>query len=130
MDQIKLPRKPSHWRHDIHHNYTQHNDIEHYDTQHKGLICDTQHTWHLALLCHYAECCYAECRILFFIMMNVIKLSVIMVSGVAPWRRVELEPTSLRWRGKRSTTVLIVRSINCQLPPGVDSAMLRGTEPH
>ncbi len=26
------------WRH-----YTQHNDIQYNDTQHKGLICDTQH---------------------------------------------------------------------------------------
>ncbi len=36
------------WCHDIRHNGTEHNitqdnDIQHYDTQQKGLICDTQH---------------------------------------------------------------------------------------
>ncbi len=48
------------------------NDIQHNDTQHKGLICDTQHKWHSALMtlsiitlcieCNYAECRYAECH--------------------------------------------------------------------
>jgi len=44
-------------------------DIQHNDTQHSGLICDTQHNGtslkskkcHFAK-CRYAECCYAECR--------------------------------------------------------------------
>ncbi len=45
------------------HNDTQHNNIQANLTQHKGLICGTQHKWHLALttftkimLLNYAEC--------------------------------------------------------------------------
>jgi hypothetical protein len=30
-------------RHDIQHMNNRHNVIQHYDTQHKGLICDIQH---------------------------------------------------------------------------------------
>jgi hypothetical protein len=33
--------------------------------------------------CHYAECCNAECRILFTIVLNVIMLSLVMLSVVA-----------------------------------------------
>jgi hypothetical protein len=45
---------------------TQLNDIHHNDTQHVGLISDTQHNntailLNVALYC-YAECRYAECR--------------------------------------------------------------------
>jgi hypothetical protein len=54
-------------------NHTQHND-----TQHKELISDTQHKRHnLGLLCHYAEC-----HVLFFIMLNVTLLSVDMLKIV------------------------------------------------
>ncbi len=49
-------------------------DTEHNDTQHKGLTCDTYHKWHLAYtalgkttLCHYAEC-----DVLFIIMLSVV----------------------------------------------------------
>ncbi len=42
------------WRHDI-----QYNDIQHNDIQHKGLIWDTQHKGHSAVMlcieCHYAS---------------------------------------------------------------------------
>jgi hypothetical protein len=67
---------------------SQHNDIQHNDTQHKGLISDIQHNNDLPL-------CYAECGILFMIMLkvimlrvvmlNVVLLSVIMLSVVAPF---------------------------------------------
>jgi hypothetical protein len=76
------------WCHNILHNDTQLNDIQHKDTQHKGLICDTQHKWqvpemtlsittlyqceefHYAVThfiycsaeCHYAECHDTECH--------------------------------------------------------------------
>jgi hypothetical protein len=49
-----------HWRHD-----TQQNDIQRNNTQHKGLICDTQHKNCYYAECrifdYYAECHYAEC---------------------------------------------------------------------
>ncbi len=35
--------KLSHWRHDTRQNDTHHNDIQRQDTQHYGLIIDTQH---------------------------------------------------------------------------------------
>ncbi len=44
---------------------TQHYGIRHNDTQHKGLICDTQHNNAIAL--DYAECHYAERCILFLV---------------------------------------------------------------
>ncbi len=51
---------------------TQHNDIRHNDTQHKGIICDIQHNaLSITTLCHNAECHYDECRILFIAMPNV-----------------------------------------------------------
>jgi hypothetical protein len=53
-----------HWRHDIQHNDTQLND-----TQHNGLICDTQDD---SLVCRYAECLYAECRFAEFVMQSVL----------------------------------------------------------
>ncbi len=67
-------------RRDIEHNDTQHND-----TQHKGLIWDTQHTWHsayraLSKMALNLECWYTECRDLFIIIM----LSVVMLNVVAP----------------------------------------------
>ncbi len=36
--------------HDIQHYDTQHNAILDNDTQHKGLVCDTQHKWHSTYL--------------------------------------------------------------------------------
>ncbi len=61
---------------------TQHNGIQHNDTQHKGLdlcvtmsITDTQHSNAL----HNAECLYGEGNVLFFVMLNVI-----MLSGMVP----------------------------------------------
>jgi hypothetical protein len=63
------------------------------NTQHKGFICDTQHKSHsakftlsIATLCHYAECC-----ILFIIMLNVIMLSIIRLIVVAPLKRLHLQ---------------------------------------
>jgi hypothetical protein len=61
--------------------YTQHNDIQHSDTQHKLLLCDNQHKRHSALQC---PCHYTECH--FFVMLNVVMPSVIMLSVVAPLR--------------------------------------------
>jgi hypothetical protein len=51
-------------------------------------------TLRIAMLCHYAEWCYAECGILFIIMLNVIMrcavmLNVIMLSVVAPFIEID-----------------------------------------
>jgi hypothetical protein len=77
------------WRHDTQHNDTQQNNIHHNVTQHKGLICNTQHKCHSAIvtfsttiICYYAECHSSECRMLFMIMLNVITLSFIMLSVI------------------------------------------------
>jgi hypothetical protein len=43
-------------------------------------INDNQHKWHSIMVCHYAEC-----RVSFIFMPNVIMLSVFMVSVVAPY---------------------------------------------
>jgi hypothetical protein len=45
----------------------------------KGLISDIQHNDTQLTLCHYAECCCAECRDLFIVMLNIIMLSVFML---------------------------------------------------
>ncbi len=37
------------------------------------------------MLCHYAECPYAECRALFIIMLNVFRLNDIMLSVMSPY---------------------------------------------
>ncbi len=73
---------------------TQHNEIYYNDTQHIGIICDILNlhvcstfgamtlsitTFIITTLYHYAEC-----NILFIVMLNVIMLSVIMLSFVAP----------------------------------------------
>ncbi len=68
------------WCHDAQHNDTQHNDIEL-----KGLKCDTTGvTLSITLLWKYAEHHYAECCILFIIMLNVIMMCAIIqyVMGV------------------------------------------------
>ncbi len=57
-----------HWRQD-----TQLSDIQHNDTQHKGCICDTQHNNALR---------YAECVILFNIILNVNMMIVVMVNAI------------------------------------------------
>ncbi len=69
-----------------HHDDTQNNDTQHNATQNKRvIICNTQHERHsITMLCHYAEC-----RVLFLIMLNVIRLgvdmvNVVMLSVVAP----------------------------------------------
>jgi hypothetical protein len=62
-------------RHDTQHYDTQHNDIQHNDTQHKGLVCDTHHNSALH---------YAECRILFIVILGVIMLNATVLSVVAP----------------------------------------------
>jgi hypothetical protein len=64
---------------------TQLNDIQHDDTQHAGVVCDTQHNFTL----HFAESRYAECHNFFLfmltvIMLSVVKLRVFMQSVVAP----------------------------------------------
>jgi hypothetical protein len=67
-----------------------HYDTHQNDTQHKGLICNTQHEQQVAKpQCYYAEHHYTECRILFMIMLsvvmlNAVMLSVIMLSVVVP----------------------------------------------
>ncbi len=66
---------------DTQHNGNQHNDIQHNDIQHddiepKGLICDTQNQQHsvstiaFSIIWHYADS-----RILFIFLLNVIILS-------------------------------------------------------
>jgi hypothetical protein len=47
-------------------------------------LSETQHKQHSALLCHYDERHYAECRVFLIIMLNVVKLSVGMLSVMAP----------------------------------------------
>jgi hypothetical protein len=42
----------------------------------------------MAMLCYYAECYYGDCHILFTFKPNVIMLSVVMLSVVAPFSRV------------------------------------------
>ncbi len=56
---------------------TQHNNIQHNDTQHYKLICNTQHkcTRILRAKCRYTEFRCAQRR--FFVMQNVIRLSVV-----------------------------------------------------
>ncbi len=67
-------------RHDTRHNYTQLND-----TEHKQLICDAQHKRNSAYIQHKnAEGHYAECRILFMSMLNVIMLSVVVPQTQQP----------------------------------------------
>jgi hypothetical protein len=57
---------------------TQFKDNQHNDTQHKGLICDTRDTRHLAeQICHYSEC-----HILFIVSLNVVMLSIVILSIV------------------------------------------------
>jgi hypothetical protein len=48
-----------------------------YDTQHKGLVNDTQHN----NAPHYAECFNAECRVSFTVMLSVVMLSVMAPSN-------------------------------------------------
>ncbi len=67
------------WCHD-----TQHNGIHHNDTQHKGIICDTQHKWHSswqynAIMQSLRAFVKYDLKSL-----NVILLNVIMLSVVAP----------------------------------------------
>ncbi len=74
-------------RHNIQHYDTQHNDTLHNDikkngTQHKGLVYDIQLNNPLPF--------YAECRILFIVMLNVFMLSVIMLSVVAAHKMILL----------------------------------------
>jgi hypothetical protein len=71
----------------LNHN-TQHNDIRHNDIQHKELIHDTQHKC-LSITTLYQ---YAECRVLFVVILSVIilsdvKLNVIMLSVMGPVNR-------------------------------------------
>ncbi len=69
---------------------TQHNNIQLNDTQHKGLICDTLHTWTLGINdtqhnnTANTDCHYTECHNLCLIMLSIILLQVIMLNGVAP----------------------------------------------
>ncbi len=56
------------WQHD-----TQHNDIQLNDTQHNGLICDSQHKRYSAL------------KTLSIKIMSAVMLSVVMLSVVAPF---------------------------------------------
>ncbi len=51
-------------------------------------------------LCHYAECCCAECHDLFIVMLNVIRPSVVILSVVAP----RSEPNEWKWSQKNSSS--------------------------
>jgi hypothetical protein len=65
---------------------TQHDDIQHNDTKHKGLIYDAQHmTLGVTTLCHYPEC-----GILFVVMLSVTMGNVVMLSAVALFCEVEV----------------------------------------
>ncbi len=66
---------------------TQHNGIQHNDTQHKGLdlcmtmsVTDTHHNHAL----HNAECLYAESNVLFIVMLNVAMLNLVMLNVIMP----------------------------------------------
>jgi hypothetical protein len=62
-------------------NDTQNNDIQLNDIEGKGFSCDTQHKRHPALQnCHCAGCRYAERRITVIVILNVIMLSVYLLS--------------------------------------------------
>ncbi len=90
--------------------YTQHNDIQHYETRHKGLVCDTQHEWHWItdaqhndihhyetqhkrIVCdtqhddiqnydtqHNNALHCSECCILFIVLLSVVMLNVVMLN--------------------------------------------------
>jgi len=66
-------------RHDVQHNNTQYNDI-----QHKGLICDFQLKDTHCNKCHYAERLYSECRDLLIDLLSVVMLNVVVLNVVAP----------------------------------------------
>ncbi len=60
-----------------------HCNAEHTDTQHKGLVCDTQNNNAL----HYTECLYAKCHILFNVMLsmlNIVMPSAVMLNVIMP----------------------------------------------
>jgi hypothetical protein len=65
------------------------NDIQHNDTQYKGLTSDAQHNNALP------QCHYIGCRVLSIVMLGVTMLSVVMVSVVAPAKLV-LQATRLK----------------------------------
>jgi hypothetical protein len=63
---IMLNQVPCQWRHDIQHNDIQHNDAQH-TAEHccvKCQLCSAQFMVSVTYnaQCHYAECCYPECR--------------------------------------------------------------------
>jgi hypothetical protein len=55
-------------------------------------------TVNITIFCHYAERHYAECRVLFIVMPNVIILSVVVLNVVAP-ALASLENIGPVWRG-------------------------------
>jgi hypothetical protein len=62
----------------------QNNDIQHNGTQHKGLICDTQHTWHsITILYHYDKSHYDEWHFLCVVMLSVVMLNAVSLNVVA-----------------------------------------------
>ncbi len=62
------------------HNNTKHIDIERNDTQHIGLICDTQHK-RLSITTLSMKCNYAESCVLFFVMVSVTMLNIVLLNA-------------------------------------------------
>jgi hypothetical protein len=64
---------------------TQHDGIQHNDTQHKGLdLCVSMsitYTQHYNAL-HNVECLYAECKVLFSVMLDVFMMSLVMLNAI------------------------------------------------
>ncbi len=61
--------------------YIQQNDTQHNDSQHKVLICDTQHKWYSAYKTLSIKNSHnADCHVLFIVVLNGIILSVVMLS--------------------------------------------------
>ncbi len=118
------------------HNDTQYKDTQHNDTQDNRDISDIQHNdtqdnqLRITTPCRYAGCCYAECcvlfivmdgyRILFIVMLNVIRLSVIKQSVVSPktipsmlclGKGTDIYSYRCLWLGYISLTILESKSI-------------------
>ncbi len=100
---------------------TSHNDIQHNDTHHKWVICDTQHKVHnITTLCHYDEC-----HVLFiikqnFVMLSFLMLNVVMQSVVGPYS-ILYALQFYRTKTNRCLWYLaMIKLIQCRVQPGVD----------
>jgi hypothetical protein len=64
--------------------------MHHNDTQHKGLISETQITLSITLY-HYTEYWYDECHVLFTFMLNAVMLKAILLNVILlSYKRVSL----------------------------------------